>query len=621
MKKKTNASSSLLKFAILWNLKFVLSCLLVPNLSFLSAESDIVLDINQIAEKTERISLKLPSDHSYLTTTSTSYTNAMSDGTPAPKIVHNGTEEYYLVYNDGNSNGRIVSLNSKFKILKELVSLKNFRIEDTIADSNGLTLLVSAFDVEKKGNFETKNFHSAYINQYTTTGKLNFSIKIVGTKEYKKVGDQGIDTVFGTLTLEKTADNYYATYFSTYRKWDDGVTHQSEYLALFDSSGNRVMKSDNQSPEGFTWNVSHSFRPRFINDGKQLVMVTVGDAYPRGLVVDSFPNKNREIPIVVPKAGPNETYQYVPISTGDLYSKDGTTWITFDSNLDRSSYDIGLMIKKDEVLSKPIYLTNTTKQRERIPRIVPYGKDHLFLMWMTDDGNDKDKWFPKIEKMKLEVCLIKKDGNLVSKPQNFGSPNLFFRAAARFFQLPDGRFGWVNDLTGFADQLEIVLVSPYKQELNVASPNVDIESPVANIKLDPKLNQPMIAAIYNGNEAEAISLLSQGADPNALYEGWSALLYAAYFGRTDSVKALLSYHANTDFTVDGWNALRLSEVRGHSQIVALLQPLTKALSRSMTKTPNPKNPFNINIQGRNLRSEIEPPGFNHNLNQLGKPIN
>ncbi|WP_244288377.1 ankyrin repeat domain-containing protein [Leptospira congkakensis] len=619
-----NASCTPNNFNVLKNILFVSVYLFLYPFTFLSADSNILLNTNQIAESTERISVKIPTDHSNLTTTSISYTNAMSDGTPAPKLVYVKSGEYYLAYNDGNSNGRIVSLDSNFKVLKELVSLKNFRIEDTIADSNGLTVLLSEFVIEKKGNYESKNFHTAYINQYSTSGKLNFSTRIVGTKEYKKVGDQGIDTTFGTLTLAKTADDHYATYFSTYRKWDDGVTHQSEYLALFDDSGKRVMKSDGKTPEGFTWNVSHSFRPRFINDGKQLVMVTVGDAYPRGLVVDSFPSRKRELPIVVPKAGPNETYQYVPISTGDLYSKDGTTWITFDSNLDRSSYDIGLLIQTEAGLSKPIYLTNTTKQRERIPRIVPLGKDHLFVMWMTDDGTEKDKWFPKISNMNLEACLIKKDGTIVSKPQAFGSgKGLSFRAAARFFYLPDGKFGWVNDLTGLADQLEIILVSPFQKETTVVSSNDSPTPQPTKVKIDPSLGKPMVAAIYEGREEEAISLLNQGADPNTIYEGWSALLYAAYFGRTESVRALISHQVNTDFSVDGWNALRLSEVRGHSQIVTLLQPLTKSLSRSLSlsKSPNPKNPLTSIGNNRSLRSEIEPAELNQNLKNLGTPMN
>ncbi|WP_244310384.1 ankyrin repeat domain-containing protein [Leptospira noumeaensis] len=613
-------------FNILKNIFLLFLCLLFPLSSYLSAESNIILDINKIAESTERISIKIPTDHYHLTKTSISYTTAMSDGTPAPKLVYHKSGEYFLTYNDGGSNGRIVILDSNFKVLKDFVSLKNFRIEDTIADSNGLTVLLSAFEIEKKGNYETKNFHTAYINQYSTSGKLNFSYKIVGTKEYKNVGDQGIDTTFGTLTLAKTADNNYATYFSTYRKSNDGVTHQSEYLAFFDNNGRRVLKSDGKTPEGFTWNVSHSFRPRFINDGNQLVLVTVGDAYPRGLVVNSFPSRKRELPIVVPKAGPNEIYQYVPISTGDLYSKDGTTWITFDSNLDRSSYDIGLLIKTEAGLSKPIYLTNTTKQRERIPRIVPLGKDYLFVMWMTDDGAEKDKWFPKISNMNLEACLIKKDGTIVSKPQVFGSgKGLSFRAAARFFHLPDGRFGWVNDLTGLADQLEIILVSPFQKETSVVSTNDSPTPQPTKVKIDPSLGKPMVAAIYEGREEEAISLLNQGADPNTINEGWSALLYAAYFGRTDSVKALISHQANIEFTVDGWNALRLSEVRGHTQIVTLLQPLTKSLSRSvsLSKSPNPKNPLTSMTKTRNLRSEIEPTNVDQNLNlkNLGTPMN
>ncbi|WP_244944174.1 ankyrin repeat domain-containing protein [Leptospira meyeri] len=258
-------------------------------------------------------------------------------------------------------------------------------------------------------------------------------------------------------------------------------------------------------------------------------------------------------------------------------------------------------------LSKPIYLTNSIKQRERIPRIVPFGEEHLFLMWMTDDDTEKDKWFPKIIKMNLEACLIQKNGTIISKPQTFGSgKGLSFRSAARFFHLPDGRFGWVNDLTGLADHLEIVLVSPFPKETIVVSSNENPTPQPTKVKIDPSLGKPMVAAIYEGREEEAISLLNQGADPNTIYEGWSALLYAAYFGRTESVKALISHQVNSDFSVDGWNALRLSEVRGHTQIVTLLQPLTKSISRSLSKSPNPKSPISSMIKERNLRSEIEP---------------
>lgn len=621
MEKSIHQICLLTKFKIRNKILFFFTCLLISKSSIVHADSNINLDINQVAENTKRILVKIPSSHSNLESTTLSYTYPMSDGTPAPKLVYIESGEYFLAYNDGESNGRIISLDSNFKFKKELLSLKNLRIEDIHADSNGLTVLLSAFEVKKKGNYETKNFHTAFINQYNINGKINFSTKIVGTKEYINVGDQGIDTTFGTLSLTKTADNYYATYLSTYRKWDDGVTHQSEYLALFDETGKRMMKSDGKTPEGFTWNVSHSFRPRFLNDGKQLVMVTVGDAYPRGLVIDTFPNRKRELPIVVPKAGANETYQYVPISTGDLYAKDSTTWITFDTNLNRSSYDIGFIIKNKENLSKPIFIASTTKQRERIPRIVPYGEDHLFLLWMTDEGPEKEKWYPKISNMKLEGCLVQKDGTIVSKPQSFAfGKGMMFRSAARFFILRDGKFGWVNDVTGFSDQLEIVLVSPFQNKPQVVSPTEPQKPETSETNLNPTLGKPLIDAIYEGKEVEGISLLNQGADPNTVYEGWSALLYAAYFGRTEIVRALLSHNVNVDFSVDGWNALQLAQERGHSQIVTLLQPNTKTFSRTFSKSPNPKSPLKTIGRNQNHRSIVETLDSNQSLQRLGTPV-
>ncbi|MCB1140205.1 MAG: hypothetical protein KDK23_15700, partial [Leptospiraceae bacterium] len=224
----------------------------------------------------------------------TSYTFAMSDGISAPELLFHQNRAY-LIWTDAGRNGRISLLSADLsRIERNVAKISGRRIADAVYDGKGFVLLT----IEWSGSGKKLNEHTAHIEAYNPDGKLRFRTRIVGTLEYKKEGDQGIDTTFGTFNLQWSG-KVYAAYFSTYRKWDDGVVHQSEYLALFDEKGN-LQKNANGNPEGWNWNVSHSFRPRMVWDGKRFLMSTVGDAYPRGLVVQHYPDHSREVAIKVP---------------------------------------------------------------------------------------------------------------------------------------------------------------------------------------------------------------------------------------------------------------------------------------------------------------------------------
>ncbi|MCR9142327.1 MAG: ankyrin repeat domain-containing protein [bacterium] len=598
--------------------------------------------IEKLASGARKISLKAPGGHLMGgTTRGMSYTSAMSDGTPAPKLVVDPDGAIFLGYNDADSNARILELDGRLRVKREVLRVKGKRLADFIAVDDALTLLLTEFDSEKKQNYVRRKHHTAHIEQYAIkNGRANFRTRIVGTREYKKEGDQGIDTTFGTFSIAYDEDNeVFATYFSTYRRWDDGVTHQSEYLATFDADDGKRRMQDGNRPEGFTWNVSHSFRPRFVHDGERYVMATVGDAYPRGLVVQFFAqgeSGGRELPIKVPKAKPGETYQYVPVTTGDLYARDNNTWIVVDSAVGRSSNDIALIRAQGEKVGKPIFLTNTPRVRERVPRIQPYGEDHLLVLWMNDQGPAKRKWHPELSKMAMQGAVIDEAGRVISKPAAFGKIGQFqMRSAARMFRLSDGRAGWINDATGIEDQLEIVVlpgpggggtVDPDENE-----PDEKPEPPESEenetIKIDPKLNQPLLAAIYDGEDRTALSLLQRGADPNAKFGQWTALLYAAYFGRTSVVEELVRRKANPNATVSGWTALRLAESRGHDRIVETLRPITQINSRAFGREAAPARPTDSRVRTRGGRVNIAPNRLERSggansrakLRELGKP--
>jgi len=601
-------------------------------ISLISFQSLAAEDITELFSKREIISIRLPQEHLNKDKIDLTYTYAMSNGNPAPKLIAKDSSTFYLAYNDSNSNGIILQLDSQFKVINTTFHFKNKRIEDFALDKKGIILLLTEFDIKPNAKYLDLQFHTAHIQKISFDGKSIFNTKIVGTKTYDKVGDQGIDTTFGNFNIAISPNGDYSTYFSTYRKWDDGVVHQSEYLAFFDSAkGERILNDSGKYPLGFTWNVSHSFRPIFASDGKNLILATTGDAYPRGLVVQEFPAGKRDLPIEVAKAKPGETYQYVPVSTGDIYAVDGKAWITFDSSYNRSDYDIGLVIREDGKSSKPIYLTNSKTKQSRIPRIIPYTKDAFLVLWMNDSGPSKSKWFPYMKNMSLAGAIIDKDGNIISQEDSLDPKgNLRFRSSSKLFRLPDGRLGWINDLTGVADQLELILVSPDGKIENTTVSNNDSTNSIDSVssedsnsftpvKINPNLNEDLIASIYEDNETKSIELLKKGADPNAAYQGWTALLYSAYFGRTNVVAELIKRKANPDSSYEGWTALQLSDARGHSQITELLKPITNIKSRSLRKQKEvfPSNPNEIKIGSRSIRKEIKSPNLKPKLSTLG----
>lgn len=587
--------------------------------------------IASLAAGARKISVKVPDGHLMGASTTSRYTHAMSDGAPAPKLVIGPDGELYLGYNDAQSNARVALLRKDLRLKRMLVQLQGKRLEDLAADDDGVALLLTEFDSKRKNNYVQRNHHTAHIEKYDSrNGRAIFRTRIVGAREYTKEGDQGVDTTFGTFSIAYDGDDSYATYFSTYRRWDDGITHQSEYLALFDADdGERRMRDDGRkSPQGFTWNVSHSFRPRFVHDGERFVMATVGDAYPRGFVVQFFPEGERELPVKVPKAKPGETYQYVPLSTGDLYARDETSWIVFDSAVGRSTYDIGLIRVDEAKPSKPVFITNTNRSRERIPRLAPYGRDHLLVLWMKDAGPAKSKWHPAMKTMSLEGAMVDSRGRVVSKAATFGAKGQFaLRSAARMFQLPDGRVGWVNDVTGIADQLELVVLPGPNGGADEGDDSDDKPEPPPEqeetVKINPKLNRPLLIAIYDGDEPAALKLLKRGADPNAKSGQWSALLYAAYFGRAVVVNDLIRRKADPNAVVSGWTALRLAESRGHDAIAKALRPITRVQSRAFGLEARPQNPGGptVRTRGAHVPSPGLTPGTNPRgqLRKLGQP--
>lgn len=193
---------------------------------------------------------------------------------------------------------------------------------------------------------------------------------------------------------------------------DDGLNHQSQLTVYFDTSKMKVTNSLEKFQEN---HVSHSFNQFVKFNGSTAVLVDHGDAYPRGVVINTSSNKGGsyselELLKVPGEVGANQT----GISIGDFEITDHNYMVAINT-LDQSlvtSYDshniYGLERQERNavLLISPIGNTSTSKVKQvyltdytgnskgaGAPYIVPLGDGRYMIMWQEfayKEGNRDD---------------------------------------------------------------------------------------------------------------------------------------------------------------------------------------------------------------------------------------
>lgn len=89
------------------------------------------------------------------------------------------------------------------------------------------------------------------------------------------------------------------------------------------------------------------------------------------------------------------------------------------------------------------------------------------------------------------------------------------------------------------------------------------------------MNTQLLAAVKAGHSWEVLHLLSQGADVNAMDNGWTALMYAASMNREATLLLLLEHGADVHLIgVSGRTALQVAKGLGHANIATILKTAT-----------------------------------------------
>lgn len=123
----------------------------------------------------------------------------------------------------------------------------------------------------------------------------------------------------------------------------------------------------------------------------------------------------------------------------------------------------------------------------------------------------------------------------------------------------------------------------------VPVPADDYSDLKGNITINDQLNAKLLNAILGRKASEARAWLAKGANPNAAYQGWTALMLAAYLGENDITKMLIIRGVTLDTKIaDYWTAYMIAVQLNRLDTAELLKKAgatTRGVSANMRSLP------------------------------------
>lgn len=420
-----------------------------------------------LAQRAQIVRLRLPGgeiqDHDYSLWTAT-----YGDHWPGPLVSQSPGGAIYVGWTTAGGFAKVGTLSDDLAYGRDLVSQRRRTLLDLIAHQGGFTVLWSEYETVDQGSWSSRNHHTLFVTDFDASGRRRWETILVQARDYDEEGDQGLDDDFGRAASLARHGTVTAAYFNTLRRWADGVVHQSEYLAFVDSQG-RVLDhtpewSDRPYPAGFSWGVSHSFRPHFVYDGSRYILATSGDAYPRGMIVSAYdPTSFATVDRVVdelPESPAGVAYQSLPVSTGGIATNDGTTLVLFDSRQGQTFYDVvGFSVTADGAIRGPFNISRSPRVNERIPRPAAFGEH--FLVVYGVDSSDMVQGYPSFhptqDSVESYAMVVDASGRIVEEPVEL---TVTYRPRARLRTLPDGSVVFIDVPPNGGGEVNVVRFRP-----------------------------------------------------------------------------------------------------------------------------------------------------------------
>lgn len=244
----------------------------------------------------------------------------------------------------------------------------------------------------------------------------------------------------GTCSMALIGDNLTLhTSRLRYKSANDGLNHQSNFTATFDTSTMNATFISSAFPFN---HVSHSFQSFVRTDGDNAIFVDHGDAYPRSIYMQMLPK------FTSPELDLNNSY-YVESSNLDLLQIDGGIGdnytgtnvsgveVGLNGNLvvgNSVPHSIGVNSVKgsDSNLSRNIYLSVADKDGKNsefkwltknnpngktsasIPRLVKVNEDKFVVMFVTS-VIDKNSYTQNFSSRKLIAVTVNSSGDILGQ--------------------------------------------------------------------------------------------------------------------------------------------------------------------------------------------------------------
>lgn len=328
------------------------------------------------------------------------YIKAQS-GTTGPRLKDGINDELIMIWADVNNKHFVTRLDKNGKVQKE-TCFGDTAVYDVVAHNDGLAILLSPPTILNNAN----RYHHLYLNKYSWNGEELFSTHLMGVDDIKKVGDQRFAFWGESSTRLAWSGEYYAAFFATYRKWPDLVTHQADAYLIADKNGVLMDQHDSLKDASCTWCVSHSFGQEMIFNGKSFVRFSLGDAYPRSiLMTNSYPyygyNSSNNWSDNFAKFPGEDGDNYVYDTNFGNIALDGKyTYFVFDTELNAGGIplngygnkrcnDIFLYKIKEQNKTNTVRLSNSSSIEERYASLAVLDTGLLLIKYQKYDPKQK----------------------------------------------------------------------------------------------------------------------------------------------------------------------------------------------------------------------------------------
>ncbi len=269
------------------------------------------------------------------------------------------------------------------------------------------------------------------------------------------------------------------------------------------------------------------------------------------------------------------------------------------SSLPEEGHSFSVSVKLEERKDDEKYLLFSAGSRNlRFQRNKKTGKLEIeSVVWIPGkDGKDipvvgmyrypdvsveLNKWhnFTVSLDLKKQTASISMDGKRL-KDLNLGSnfaegyKKRYYKERILSLNPGDGSVlkGYVRNITYYSRPLNSTEMIDVQKKFAVnASDSIAEVNSAPNTAETEKQNTLLLKAARSGSSADAASALKNGADVNVKYNGWTPLLFAAYYGHEEVVKELIRNQANPLAEISGWNALRFAKKNNYDSIADLLE--------------------------------------------------